>query len=323
MRDTSTDERGREADKPSHLPMRGWKDIASRVKERLKENHVSIVSAGIAFYFFLALFPAMAAALSIYGLVMDTAQVEQQVNQLTNVLPEQARQMIGSVLQREAAKAESSLGWSLFLSVMLSLWSANKGTKAIFEGVNITYNEKDERGFLRANGITVLFTLGSILVLLIAIAVLAAFPVIIDTIDLPSLLERTLQVLVWLILAVVVMLALAVVYKVAPDRESPKLRWTSTGAIVATALWLAGSLLFSFLVSNFGSFDETYGSFAAVIILMLWFFLTGFVILLGAEINAETEHQTSRDTTTGEDKPLGQRGGYYADHVAGKNPAND
>jgi membrane protein len=209
------------------------------------------------------------------------------------------------------------------LSILISLWSANKGTKAVFQGVNITYDEIDERGFFKLTALTLLFTIGGIIIGLIAIAMVVAFPAIIDKIGLPSTLETIIQLLRWPILALIVMFALAGVYKVAPCRKSPEFKWTSWGAIIATVLWLAGSLLFSLYVNNFGSFDETYGSFAAVIILMLWFFLTGFIILLGAEINSEMEHQTSRDTTTGEDKPMGQRGGYHADHVAGKDKGNN
>lgn len=316
MGSTSTDKRGHNAEKPIQIPMRGWKDIALRVKDQLTKNHLSILSAGIAFYFFLAIFPAIAAALSIYGLVMEPAQVEQQMSQLANVLPEQAHQMVSNILERQSEKSESSLGWSLFLSVLISLWSANKGTKAVFEGVNITYNEIDERGFFKLNGITLLFTLGGIIIGFIAIAMVVAFPALIGKMGLPPTLETIIQLLRWPILALIVMSALAGIYKVAPYRASPKFRWTSWGAIIATVFWLVGSLLFTLYVNNFGSLDATYGSFAAVIILMLWFFLTAFIILLGAEVNSEMEHQTSHDTTTGEDKPMGQRDGYHADHVA-------
>ncbi len=320
---TSTVERGHSAEKPSQIPMKGWKDISLRVKKQLTNDHVSIVSAGIAFYLFLAIFPAIAAALSIYGLVMEPAQVVQQMSQLTNVLPEQAHQMISGILERQSEKTGSSLGWSLVLSVLISLWSANKAAKAVFEGVNITYDETDDRGFFKMNAITLLFTLGGILVGFVAITMVAVLPALINQIGLPSALETAIQLLRWPILGLIVMFALAYIYKIAPYRESPEFGWTSWGAIIATVFWLAGSLLFSFFVSNFGRFDETFGSFTAVIILMLWLFLTGFSILLGAEINSEMEHQTSRDTTTGEDKPMGQRGGYHADHVAGKDKGNN
>ena len=323
MGTTSTGDRGHNAEKPTQIPKKGWKDIALRVKDRLTKDHVSIVSAGIAFYFFLAIFPAIAAALSIYGLVMEPAEVAQQMSQLANVLPEQAHQMISNILEKQSEKSASSLGWSLVLSILISLWSANKGAKAVFEGVNIIYDETDERGFFKLNAVTLLFTIGGIIIGFIAIAMVVAFPALIDKIGLPSTLETIIQLLRWPILALIVMFALAAVYKVAPCRNSPEFKWTSWGAIIATVFWLAGSLLFSLYVNNFGSFDEAYGSFAAVIILMLWFFLTGFIILLGAEINSEMEHQTSRDTTTGEDKPMGQRGGYHADHVAGKDKGNN
>jgi membrane protein len=323
MGTTSTGDRGHHAEKPAQIPMKGWKDIGLRVKDQLTTDHVPIVSAGIAFYFFLAIFPAIAAALSIYGLVMEPAEVEQQMSQLANVLPEQAHQMISNILEKQSEKAGSSLGWILVLSILISLWSANKGTKAVFQGVNITYNEKDERGFFKLTAVTLLFTISGIVIGFIAIAMVVAFPALINKIGLPATLETIIQLLRWPILALIVMFSLATVYKVAPCRKSPEFKWTNWGAFIATILWLGGSLLFSLYVSNFDNFDEMYGSFAAVIILMLWFFLTAFIILLGAEINSEMEHQTSHDTTTGEDKPMGQRGGYHADHVAGKDKGNN
>lgn len=323
MGTTSTGDRGHNAEKPTQIPQKGWKDIALRVKDRLTKDHVTLVSAGIAFYFFLAIFPAIAAALSIYGLVMEPAQVEQQMSQLANVLPEQAHQMISDILKQQSEKSGSSLGWSLVLSLLISLWSANKGTKAVFEGVNITYDETDGRGFFKKNAVTLMFTLGGIIIGFFAIVMVVAFPALIDKIGLPSTLEIIIQFLRWPVLALIVMFALTAVYKIAPYRESPAFKWASWGAIIATVFWLAGSLLFSLFVNNFGILDETYGSFAAVITLMLWFFLTAFIVLLGAEVNSEMEHQTRRDTTTGEDKPMGQRGGYHADHVAGKDKGNN
>ncbi len=322
MGTTSTGDRGHNAEKPTQIPIKGWKDIALRVKDQLTTDHVPIVSAGIAFYFFLAIFPAIAAALSIYGLVMEPAEVEQQMSQLANVIPEQAHQIISNILEKQSEKSGSYLGWILVLSILISVWSANRGTKAVFQGVNITYNEKDERGFFKLTAVTLLFTIGGIIIGFFAIAMVVAFPALIDKIGLPATLETIIQLLRWPILALIVMFSLATVYKVAPSRKSPEYKWTNWGAVIATLLWLGGSLLFSLYVNNFDNIDEMYGSFAAVIILMLWFFLTAFIILLGAEINSEMEHQTSRDTTTGEYKPMGQRGGYHADHVAGKDKGN-
>ena len=322
MGNTSAGKTGHRAAKPGQIPMKGWKEIALRVKDQLTNDHVPILAAGIAFYFFLAIFPATAAALSIYGLIMEPAEVAQQMSQLANTLPKKAHQTISNILDQQSQKPGSVLGWSLIISILLSLWSANKGTKAVFEGVNIAYNQKEERGFFKLTGVTLLFTLGGIIVGFIAIAMVVAFPALIDKIGLPSTLETTVQLLRWPILALIVMSALAAVFKVAPYRKSPEFKWIRWGAIIATICWLAGSLVFTLYIKNFDSFDSTYGSFAAVIILMLWFFLSAFIILLGAEINSEMEHQTSRDTT-GEDKPMGQRGGYHADHVAGKDKGDN
>ena len=323
MSNTSAGNRGHEAEKPKEIPKKGWKDIATRVKDQLDDDHVSIVAAGVAFYFFLALFPTIAAALSIYGLVMDPAQVEQQMSQLGNILPGQAHDMISGILESNAEKAEQTLGWSLVISILLSLWSANKGTKTVFEGINIAYDEIDERGFFKKNFISLLFTLGGIILGFISIALVVGFPAFIKNIGLPSTLESAIQLLRWPLLAAIIIYALAAVYKVAPHRDNPEFKWTTWGSVIATLLWLAGSLLFSLYVNKFGSFDETYGTFAAVIILMLWFYLTAFIILLGAEINSEMEHQTRKDTTVGEDEPMGQRGAYHADHVAGQDRDDD
>ena len=271
-----------------------------RVKDQLSKDHVSIVSAGIAFYFFLALFPAIGAALSIYGLLMDPAQVAQQMSQLANALPDQAHQMISGILEQQSERSGAALGWSLVLSVLIGLWSANKGTRALFEGINIAYYETDKRGFIGKNAVTILFTVGGMIIGFVVIAMVAFLPALIGKIGLPSELESLVQLLRWPILTLISVFALAGLYKVAPYRKVPEFKWTSWGAVMATFLWLSGSLLFSFFVSNFGNFDETYGSFAAVIILMLWFFLTAFIVLLGAEINSEMERQTKRVTTNAE-----------------------
>ncbi|MFA0964845.1 YihY/virulence factor BrkB family protein [Roseivirga sp. BDSF3-8] len=310
--------RGHDASKPRHLPGKGWKDIGKRVLDQLKKDHVQITAAGVAFYFFLAIFPTIAAAVSIYGLVMEPAEVEQQISQATAALPPQASDMLSGILEKTASKPGSTLGWSLVLSILLSLWSANKGTSALFEGVNIAYDELDERNFLKKYGITLLFTLGGILIGFICLSLVAGFPALVDSINLPVVAENLINWLRWPLLLVILIFSLSLLYKIAPDRDNAELRWVSWGAVLAAFLWIGASLLFSLYVSNFGSYDQTYGSFAAVIILMMWFFITAFVILLGAEVNSEMEHQTRYDTTVGMDEPMGARGAYHADHVAGK-----
>lgn len=307
---------GEHAERPGQIPKRGWKEIALRVKDQLNYDHVQVVAAGVAFYLFLSLFPAFAALVSIYGLVMDPAAVQAQMEQLAAGLPTQAHDLLSDIMSQIASKPAESLGLSLLVSVVLSLWSANKSMSALFEGINITYNELDRRGFIRRTALTLVFTLGAIVFMIVAMSLVVGFPALVDFLPLPDALKTVLSLLRWPLLAVLVMGGLSLIYKKAPDRHDPQLRWASWGAGIATLLWILGSALFSFYVNQFGSYDKTYGSLAAVIILMLWLFLTAYVILLGAEINSEMEHQTAEDTTVGRRKPLGLRQAWHADHVA-------
>lgn len=307
------------AEKPIQLSWKGWRQIGKRVNSELTVDHIAIVAAGVAFYFFLALFPTFIAAISIFGLVMEPAQIQQQITEIAHILPQQSSQMISDVLEDITSKSKATLGWSLILSILFSLLTAMQGTKAVFEGINVAYDEIDERGFFKYNGLTLLFTIGGIVIGVICTALVVVFPAIVEGINLPAYgVESIVQWLRWFVLALILMGVLAITYKIAPDRNNPQFRWVSWGAVIATILWLAGSILFSFYISNFGNYDKMYGSFAAVIILMLWFFITAYVILLGAEINSEMEHQTRKDTTIGKDRPMGQRNAYHADHVADK-----
>jgi membrane protein len=312
------DARGRDAESPAQIPGKGWKEVMLRVKEQIGSDNIDIVAAGVAFYFFLALFPTLAALISIYGLVTEPAEVERQMTELTAFLPRDTHQMLTERLHSLVQKSDTALGWGVVLSLLLSLWSANSGTKSLFTGINIAYDEEIKLGLIKLNALTLFFTLCGIIVGIIALALVVAFPAVIDRLGLPESVKMVLGLGRWLLLAGIVMLGLAVIYKIAPDRNNPKFKWVSWGSVIATVLWLLGSALFSLYVNNFGNYGETYGPVAAVIILMLWFNLTSFVILLGAEINSELEHQTAKDTTVGEEKPLGQRQAYHADHVAGE-----
>ena len=280
---------GKHASKPKEIPAKGWKKIGKRVIKQINADHIPIVSAGVTFYIFLAIFPAIAAIISIYGLITEPQQVQQQMSQIATILPDQASQFISETLQNIAGKSGKALGWGVALSILLSLWSANKGTKALFKGVNIAYHEDNSRNFFKENGISLLFTFAGIVVGIICMSLIIAFPAFVDRLGLPETLNIIITWGRWILLAFLIIFSIAAVYKYAPVRRKPEFKWVSWGAVLATAFWLIGSWAFSFYVRNFGSFDETYGSIAAVVILMLWFFLTSFLILLGAEINAETE----------------------------------
>jgi membrane protein len=306
---------------PGIPPRESRKKQVKRIFKRIDEDNVSIVSAGIAFFFFLALFPGIAAVVSIYGLAVDVSQAEQHLSEAANVLPAEAYGLVSDILLQTAGQSSGTLGWSLVISILLSLWSASKGTSAMFEGVNIAYHEKDERGFIMKKAIILLFTLGIIVAGLISIAFVVAFPAFIDSLGLPPVLKTILGLLRWVILAGIVYFVLEMIYKVAPNRGSD-FRWLNPGAIAATVMWIGGSLLFTLYVNNFGEYDATYGSIAAVIILLLWFYLTGFIIMLGAEINAETLPDRHVASMVGTGEPLGISGSGYSRNYTGMNKKN-
>ncbi len=308
--------RGEEAKWPHQIPLRGWVDIGKRVWHEMKADNVQIVSAGVAFYFFLAIFPTIVAAVSIYTLVLDPSRIEQQVSHLQLFLPEQSFNMLNNFLDPILEQSNHEIGWGLIISVLISIWSSNKGTSALFQGINIAYDESDNRNFFKKNLLTLLFTLGGVVLGFISLLIVIFFPLLIKDLGLAPEIEHVLGWIRWVILGVFLILALSMVYKIAPNRRNPRFMWVSWGAILGTIIWLGGSMAFSWYVGNFGSYDDLYGSFAAVAILMLWLFLTAFIVLMGAEINSEMEHQTRYDTTIGIDKPMGERNAYHADHCA-------
>jgi membrane protein len=307
--------RGRHARSPGEIPARGWFDVFKRVSKQISADNVGITAAGIAFYAFLAIFPTIAAVIAIYGLITDPQTAQQQMSGLANVLPKEAAQLLQGQLSQIARGSSSALSWGLVLSILLSLWSANKGTRALFQGINIAYNEEDNRGFLKGNAITLLFTIMGILLAIISMVLVIALPALTGQLGLSRMMQTAIAVIRWVLLAAVLMAALAVLYRFAPDRENPRWRWVSWGSVIATVLWLAGSWGFSYYVNNFGNFNATYGSLAAVVILLLWFNLSSFILLLGAEINSELERQTMSDTTTGKSQPMGHRGASDADNL--------
>lgn len=304
---------GADADVPSEIPPQGWWQITKRVFHQLGKDHVQLVAAGVAFYSFLAIFPALSAMVSAYGLVMTPAAVQNQVRELAAILPPQARDLLTDVLVNLASTSDGTLGWSLFVGIALSIWSAKRGTNALFEGLNIIYNERDTRPFFKKAGLTLAFTLAGFLASGLCLFMIVGISIFIDKVGLPTPVEFLISLLRWPLLAGLFILGLTMSYKYAPNRTDPEIKWISLGSMIATVVWLLLSYGFSAYVQNFGSYDETYGSLAAVVILLLWLFLTAMTILLGAEINAQTEFQTAKDTTVGPDKPMGQRGAYYAD----------
>lgn len=275
--------------KPADIPFRGWKVIGLQVKDEIGDNNVSIISAGVAFYAFLAVFPAIGALVSIYGLAMDPQSLQGQLERIAQVMPQQAFEIIQAQLEQLVNTSGSALSWSLVIGILLSLWSANKGTKSLFTGLDIAYDTRNSRGFIKQNALTLFYTFLAVLVVIVSIAVIVVFPAIVGYLGLPSNIETLIGYGRWIILAALVIYFLGAVYKYAPAKRTPSFRWVLPGALLATFLWLIASWGFSFYVKNFGSYGEVYGSISAVVVLLLWLFLTSFIILIGAELNSEIE----------------------------------
>lgn len=309
------DRRGRKARHPGEIPTKGWRDIAYRIKDSLDDDNISIVAAGVAFYALLAIFPALVAIVSIYGIVADPADVQRQFDLLSGILPAEARVLLSEQLRRITSQASTALSVGVGVGVVLALWSATRGTKAFMIALNIVYGEKEKRGFFKLNTIALLLTMGSIVLAVLALGMIVVLPILLSYLDLPEIFQVLVSFLPWLLLGFSFIVGLAMLYRYGPSRSEARWRWVSWGAVAATVLWIIGSVLFSFYVANFAQYNKTYGSVGALIILLMWFFVTAYIILLGAEFNAETEHQTKTDTTKGKPRPIGERGAYVADTV--------
>lgn len=304
--------RGRHADKPTDIPARGWMDILKRTVQQLGEDNLSIVAAGMAFYAFTAMVPALAALISIYALIADPAVVTQHIDAMAHLLPESARPLLHDQLVRLASDDQAA-GWGAVIGIGIALFGAMKAITALITGLNITFDEAERRGVVKLYLTAFVLTLAGIVGAILVIGLMAVAPAVLRSMGAGDTAETVLKVVTWPILALLFAFALAVVYRYAPCRDKPQWRWVSWGAGVATALWLLGSAAFAFYVSKFGGYEETYGSLGAVVVFLMWMFLTSYVILLGAELDCEMERQTKNDTTAGQPEPMGQRGAHAAD----------
>ena len=306
------DGRGRTAHKPSDIPPRGWWDVIKRTVHQISDNQLMTQAAAITFYALLSIFPALAALVSVYGLIADPQTIVDQVTSLGSVLPGGGVEMLTTQL-KTLASTKQGLSWALVVGVATSLWSANQGMKALFNALNVVNEEQEKRGFIKLTAITLAFTAGIIAFMVIALAAVVAVPAALNTIGMGGITEALLRWLRWPLLLVLVGVVLAMMYRYGPSREEAKWRWISWGGGVASVAWVIMSLLFSWYVGNFGTYNKTYGSLGAVVGFMTWIWLSSTVVLIGAQLNAELEMQTKRDTTTGPEKPAGQRGATPAD----------
>jgi len=307
------DEHGRDAGRPTEIPSAGWRDVLTRTRKEIKDDRATLLAAGVAFYGLLALVPGMAALVSIYGLFATPDRIVDQVGRWLGAAPEEARNLITAQLQSVTSSSGGAVSLTLIVSIVLALWSASSGMSHLIEAVDMAYDEDETRTFVKRRGLALAFTLGAILFILFAVGVIAVLPALLGKAGLGAPVRILLGVVRWVVLLVGMMLALSLLYRYGPDRDEPKWSWASPGAIVATLLWLVGSGLFALYANNFGKYNETYGSLGAVVVLMLWLWLTALCVIGGAELNAELERQTARDTTKGPEQPLGTRGAEAAD----------
>ena len=305
--------RGRRAESPTDISLTGWQDIGARVYAETLEDRIPTVAAGIAFYCLLAIFPAIAALVSLYGIVADPATIRDHLATLSFALPSGAFQIVEDQISRIVTQSEHELGIKLVISFLISVWGANAGMKAVIDGLNVAYEERERRSFINLNLAALALTAGAFCGLLAIMACVAVAPAIVEAVGLPASARTALDILRWPLMFVLLTAGLSVLYRFGPSRDRAKWRWVSWGACLAALLWVAISLLFSWYLTHFADYNKIYGSLGAAIGLMTWMWLSACAVLVGAELNAEMEHQTMRDTTSGAERPMGLRGARMAD----------
>ena len=295
---TTTADGPEHADEPTDISAEGWLAVAKRVVDRLKTDHVALFAAGVAFFAFLATIPGMIALVSIYGLFGDASAVERRVDDLAGTLPAEARDLIVQQLESITASSGSALTLGLVVSIGVALWSASSGMGHLIEAVNVAYRLTEQRGFLARRALALVFTLGAVLFIGVVIGVITALPAVLAAADLPSTARWAISLAVWPLIGVGMAIGLALLYRFGPNREpDPRWTWVTPGAIVAVVGWLLASIAFQIYAANFGTYNETYGSLAAVVVLLLWLWISALMVLIGAETNSELERQTSASTT--------------------------
>lgn len=307
--------RGRGATNPLDIPWPGWKDILWRTYAQIQEDRLFAVAAGVVFYGLLAMFPALTAMVSSYGLFTDAATVGGHLAFAAAMMPAGAYDIVQDQVARIVSKSDGALGLTFFLGLGIAIWSANAGMKAMIDALNVAYDEEEKRSFVRLNLVSLAMTLGALAFLLLAVGAVIVVPLVFAWLGLEGWTESLIALARWPVLFVALAGALSLLYRFGPSRRAARWQWISVGSLVAAGLWLIGSAAFSFYLSNFGNFDATYGSLGATIGLMMWLWLSAIAVLVGAELNSEIEHQTARDSTIGRPKPLGARGAVMADTI--------
>jgi membrane protein len=307
--------RGRKARTPVHIPWRGWKDILIRSYHEIQEDRVMTLAAGVAFYSLVALFPAIAAGVSVYAFFSDAASIANHLSLAADIVPTASLDLLRDEITRIAGRNEGRLTFNFLLGFGIALWSANAGTKAIFDALNIIYDENEKRGVVWLNLVSLFFTLCAIAAMLIVLGMVVVLPLVFAGLGWSALDAPLIAILRWPVMFVLVLAAIAILYRYGPSRRIAKWRWLSVGSVFAASSWLLVSSLFSWYLGNVANYNATYGALGAVVGLMIWMWLSIIVVLVGAELNSEIERQTAIDSTVGSGRPLGARGAVVADTV--------
>jgi membrane protein len=312
-RELSQHGHGRFSGSPFQIPWAGWKDILWRTYVRTGEDRLLATAAGVVFFGLLAVFPAITALVSSYGLFANPSTIGANLQSLALLLPEGSFQIVQDQIARVLDKGNTTLGATFLFGFGLAVWSANAGVKAVIDALNVVYEEREKRSFIRLNLLSLAFTCSGIAALLLMVSAVVAVPLALDRVGLAPQSQFIISLARWPLMLVILLAALGVLYRLGPSRREAQWEWLSIGTIAAALLWIAGSSLLSWYLSNFGNYNATYGSLGAAIGLMMWMWMSAIIVLCGAELNSEIEHQTARDTTIGRPKPLGTRGAVMAD----------
>ena len=311
-------DRGRHATQPLQIPRKGWYDILWRTYQEMQQDRLLSIAGGVSFFVLLAIFPAITALVSAYGLFFNPARIANDIGQLGDLVPANVLTIVHEQATRIASNNNQTLSLGLVIGILASLWSAMSGVKAVIDALNVIYEQRESRSFIKLNLVALVFTLFGFAAFLLAMAAIVVLPLVLSPIGFGNLTETIAQIARWPVLLIVLLFGLAILYRYCPDRRAARWQWVSVGSVFATLTWFVASFLFSWYLASFANYNATYGSLGAVVGLMIWLWISTIVVLLGAELNAEIEHQTARNSTVGADKPLGERGAVMADTVGAK-----
>ena len=308
-------ERFNHAKSAFEISLKSWWSILKRIFSSVQKDNIPLIAAGVAFYCLLAIFPLLGATIALYGLMVSPQELQSHMTFLVNVVPTDSRYIIEEQLTNLIEKSNSTLGWGFLFTLLLSLWSSSKGANALIKACNITYSESEGRGFFKGILARVTCTVFMILTVIVALACITILPESIQWLSGNAVSAKEATWVTWPVMLGLFNIALSALYRYAPHRREAQWRWVTPGSIFATVLWVVASYGFSIYLNEFGSYNKTYGSVGGIIILLMWLYLSAYIILIGAEVNSAIELQTTADSTKGEDKPIGERNAFVADHT--------